>query len=197
MPPGRRDAKDYQAFRSKLAAPNAADADFDTALVLDEGSLRRLTSGTIDAGVNGITVLGVAGEAHKLVDVERQRVLEIVMDVNAGRVLIIVGTSREGTEATIATCLEAEVVGAAGFMIVPPTFVQPGRDSPCTISASPRLRTCRLSCRITPWSTVSRCRHGPWRIWCRRSQRSRRSSSKTCRPLSGRRRPWPCSWAEM
>jgi len=93
---------------------------------LDEASLRRLVDATIGMGVDGITVLGVAGEAHKLLDAERQRVLEIVMEVNAGRVPIIVGTSREGTEATIAACREAAASGAAGFMIAPPTFVQPG-----------------------------------------------------------------------
>lgn len=93
---------------------------------LDEASLRRLTEATVGMGVDGITILGVAGEAHKLLDAERQRLIEIVMEVNAGRLPIIFGTSREGTEATIASCREAEAAGAAGFMIAPPTFVQPG-----------------------------------------------------------------------
>lgn len=93
---------------------------------LDEESLWRLTGAVSESGVDGITILGVAGEAHRLVESERQRVIEIVMEVNAGRLPIIVGTSREGTVATIAACHEAEAVGAAGFMIAPPTFVQPG-----------------------------------------------------------------------
>lgn len=93
---------------------------------LDEASLERLTGAIIDSGVDGITVLGVAGEAHKLLPAERQRVTEIVMTVNAGRVPIIIGTSMDGTDATIAACREAAAMGAAGFMIAPPTFVQPG-----------------------------------------------------------------------
>ena len=93
---------------------------------LDEASLRRLTEATLGMGVDGITILGVAGEAHKLLDDERRRLIEIVMQVNAGCLPIIFGASREGTEATIAACLEAEAAGAAGFMIAPPTFVQPG-----------------------------------------------------------------------
>jgi 4-hydroxy-tetrahydrodipicolinate synthase len=93
---------------------------------LDEKSLKRLTGAIIEMGVDGITILGVAGEAHKLLNPERRRVIEIVMAVNAGRVPIIVGTSMDGTEATIAACQEAESMGAAGFMIAPPTFVQPG-----------------------------------------------------------------------
>lgn len=93
---------------------------------LDESSLERLTGAIIDSGVDGITILGVAGEAHKLLHSERQRVTEIVMAVNAGRVPIIVGTSMDGTDATIAACREAAAMGAAGFMIAPPAFVQPG-----------------------------------------------------------------------
>lgn len=93
---------------------------------LDEASLRRLTEATIGMGVDGITILGVAGEAQKLLDAERRRVIEIVMEVNAGRVPIIIGTSRDGTDATVAACREAQALGAAGVMVAPPTFLQPG-----------------------------------------------------------------------
>ena len=103
-----------------LSTPFHADGS------LDEPSLRRLTDATIRAGVDGVTILGVAGEAHKLVEDERRRVLRVVLEVNAGRVPIVVGTSREGTEATIAASREARAAGASGLMIAPPTFVQPG-----------------------------------------------------------------------
>jgi len=93
---------------------------------LDEASLRRLTEATIGMGVDGITVLGVAGEAQKLLPEERRRLTEIVMEVAAGRVPIIVGTSHDGTEATIAASREAQAAGAAGVMVAPPTFLQPG-----------------------------------------------------------------------
>ena len=93
---------------------------------LDEASLRRLTGATIEMGVDGITVLGVAGEAQKLLDSERRRVLEIVMDVNDGRVPIIVGASQNATDTTIAACREAEEMGASGVMVAPPLYLQPG-----------------------------------------------------------------------
>jgi 4-hydroxy-tetrahydrodipicolinate synthase len=103
-----------------LSTPFRADGS------LDEEGVEHLTSAVIDMGVDGVTILGVAGEAQKLVGDERRRVVDIVMTVNAGRVPIIVGTSSDGTEATIAACQEAAAKGAAGFMIAPPTFVQPG-----------------------------------------------------------------------
>jgi 4-hydroxy-tetrahydrodipicolinate synthase len=93
---------------------------------LDDASLRRLTAATIEAGVDGLTVLGVAGEAHKLDDAERLRVLRTVLEVNDGRLPIIVGTSRESTYTAIAAARTAGEEGASGIMVAPPTFVQPG-----------------------------------------------------------------------
>ena len=93
---------------------------------LDEASLRRLAEATIKMGVDGITVLGFAGEAQKMLDGERRRVLEIVMEVNDGRVPIIVGASQNATDTTIAACKEAEDFGAAGVMVAPPLNLSPG-----------------------------------------------------------------------
>lgn len=93
---------------------------------LDIPSLRRLTDATIGMGVDGITVLGVAGEAHKLREDQRRELIATVMDVSQGRVPIIVGASRDGTSATITAAREARAAGAAGVMIAPPTFLQPG-----------------------------------------------------------------------
>ncbi len=93
---------------------------------LDETSLRRLTDAVIRTGISGITILGVAGEAQKITEPEKRRLTEIVMEVNGGRVPIIVGASRDGTDTTIAACQQAEEAGASGVMIAPPTFSQPG-----------------------------------------------------------------------
>jgi 4-hydroxy-tetrahydrodipicolinate synthase len=93
---------------------------------LDETSVRRLTTATIDAGVDGVTALGVAGEAHELDDTERRRVMKTVLEVNDGRLPIVVGASRESTHATVAAARMAEAAGAFGVMVAPPMFVQPG-----------------------------------------------------------------------
>ncbi len=93
---------------------------------LDETSLRHLTESVIQMGVTGLTILGVAGEAHKLTEPESRRLIDVVMGVNNGRVPIVIGASRDGTDTTIAACKEAERLGAAGVMIAPPTFAQPG-----------------------------------------------------------------------
>jgi len=93
---------------------------------VDGGSLRRLTEGVIAAGVDGITVLGVAGEAQKLSAAERDQVVSIVLEAAGGRLRVFVGASQEGTDTAIAASRAAELAGAAGVMIAPPTFLPPG-----------------------------------------------------------------------
>jgi 4-hydroxy-tetrahydrodipicolinate synthase len=88
--------------------------------------LCRLVQATVEAGVDGITVLGVAGEAQKLTAEERERVQQTVIDEAAGRVPVFVGASQDGTAAAISAARSAAKAGAAGLMVAPPTFLQPG-----------------------------------------------------------------------
>ena len=45
---------------------------------LDVAGLPRLVERALGAGVRGLTILGIAGEAHRLTDEERRRVVETV-----------------------------------------------------------------------------------------------------------------------
>jgi 4-hydroxy-tetrahydrodipicolinate synthase len=94
---------------------------------LDGTSLRRLIEVNIAAGIDGITVLGVAGEAQKLTDDERRAVLKMTIETVAGRVPVIVGISRDGTLPTTEAARTAEEAGASGVMVAPPTFLQAGK----------------------------------------------------------------------
>lgn len=93
---------------------------------LDEASLVRLVDSVVALGVDGLTILGVAGEAHRLSDGERARAVALVMDRVAGRVPVAVGTSTDGTDSAIAASVAAEAAGAAAVMVAPPTFLQAG-----------------------------------------------------------------------
>lgn len=93
---------------------------------LDEASLARLTDAVVQTGVDGVTALGVAGEAHKLTDAERARVLDIVFDTVAGRTNVVVGVSREGTIPAIEAARDASRRGAQAVMLAPPTFLAAG-----------------------------------------------------------------------
>jgi 4-hydroxy-tetrahydrodipicolinate synthase len=97
-----------------LATPFAADGQ------VDEASLRRLVEFQLHKGCYGLTILGVLGEAGKLTVEERQRVMEVVLEVVNGRVPVIVGASHEHLDTCIALTRAAQTAGAAGVMIAPP-----------------------------------------------------------------------------
>jgi 4-hydroxy-tetrahydrodipicolinate synthase len=91
---------------------------------LDEASLRKLTEFTRGTGVNGMTILGVLGEADKLLESERERVTEIVIDTAGPNFPICVGTTHAGTDACIAYSKRAQQQGAKAVMVAPPKLAR-------------------------------------------------------------------------
>jgi 4-hydroxy-tetrahydrodipicolinate synthase len=76
---------------------NILATPFDPDGAPDPAGLRRLTEAVIAAGVDGITILGVAGEAQKLSAGERDQLTHAVLETVAGRVPVFVGASQEAT----------------------------------------------------------------------------------------------------
>jgi 4-hydroxy-tetrahydrodipicolinate synthase len=91
---------------------------------LDEASLRKLTEFTRRTGVNGMTILGVLGEADKLTESERDRVTGIVLDVAGDDFPICVGTTHAGTDGCIAYSRRAQQLGARAVMVAPPKLAR-------------------------------------------------------------------------
>ena len=91
---------------------------------VDEKGIASLSSLYRDAGVHGVTVLGMMGEAHKLSDAERTRVMQGYLRAVEGRVPIIVGCSAPATRVAIERAREAESAGAAAVMVAPPNNVR-------------------------------------------------------------------------
>ncbi len=92
---------------------------------LDEPSLARLIEFVIRTGVSGVTILGVLGEAAKLSESERTRVIDISVQTAAGRVPVVVGTTHAATDGCIAFSREAQAHGAAALMVAPPRLARP------------------------------------------------------------------------
>ena len=91
---------------------------------VDEGGIASLSSLYLDAGVHGVTVLGIMGEAHKLSDAERTGVMRGYLRAVEGRVPVIVGCSAPATRVAIERAREAEEAGAAAVMVAPPNNVR-------------------------------------------------------------------------
>lgn len=98
------------------ATPFAADGGLDTK------SLDRLTDFYAAAGADGLTILGLMGEAPKL---EPEESLAIVRQV-VGRIKVpvIVGVSAPGLAGMRRLARDAMEAGAAGIMIAPPSHLR-------------------------------------------------------------------------
>ena len=93
---------------------------FDARGEVDESSLRRVIDLFVSAGVNGVTALGVTGEVARLDDMERRRVLEIVVEHVNGRIGVVAGTTADGTRTCINYSRDAREIGATAVMVSPP-----------------------------------------------------------------------------
>jgi len=98
-----------------LATPFREDGALDTT------GYPRLIESVLSTGVNGLTILGIAGEAHRLTDEERRRVVETVVKETRGRVPVAVGVSASGTHLATAFARMAREHGADALMVAPPT----------------------------------------------------------------------------
>ena len=87
---------------------------------LDEVSIESLSDFYADAGVHGVTILGIMGEAHKLSDAERQVVTERYVSAIGGRVPVVAGCSAVATKVVVERARAAEDAGAAAVMVAPP-----------------------------------------------------------------------------
>ena len=97
-----------------LATPFREDGALDTA------GLPRLVECALATGITGFTILGIAGEAHRLTDEERRRVVETVVKEVRGRVPVAVGVSASGTHLATAFARMAREHGADALMVAPP-----------------------------------------------------------------------------
>jgi 4-hydroxy-tetrahydrodipicolinate synthase len=86
---------------------------------LDLDSWRRLIGFLLELEVDGLTVLGVLGEANRLTDGERATLLEAAAKRVDGRVPLIAGVSHAGTHAACQLARMAQQHGATALMLAP------------------------------------------------------------------------------
>lgn len=108
---------------------NIVPTPFGASGELDEDSLARLVEFVIGTGVAGVTILGFLGEAAKLSEAERTRVIEISVDTAARRIPVLVGVTHASTDRAVAYSRQAETRGAAGLMVAPPGLSRPNETA--------------------------------------------------------------------
>ena len=96
---------------------------------VDVESLKKVVDLLVGAGVNGVTALGVTGEASRLTERERHLVVDTVIRQVAGRVKVIVGASADGVRTCMEFSREARALGASAVMVSPPRMLKLNTES--------------------------------------------------------------------
>ena len=92
---------------------------------LDLASIPGLVAFVRATGVDGLTILGVLGEAGRLGDAERSRVLNATIEAAAGVIPVCVGISHAATDRAVAYAADAQAAGAHSVMLAPPALARP------------------------------------------------------------------------
>jgi 4-hydroxy-tetrahydrodipicolinate synthase len=95
---------------------------------VDERCVRHMVDHFVDAGVQGLVVLGSNGENPYLTEQEKRELIDITIDQARGRVPVIAGTGCTGTDATIALTRHARDAGAAAALVALPQYFRVGFD---------------------------------------------------------------------
>lgn len=95
---------------------------------LDLHSLERLVDFIVGLGVEGLLVLGVMGEAPKLLPDERREVVETTIQAAGGRCRVIVGATHPSVVGTRTLASAAEAAGAAAVLVAPPKLDRAAGD---------------------------------------------------------------------
>lgn len=104
---------DFRGVYPILATP------FDDDERYDEASMRRMLEFAARIGVQGVTVLGVLGEANRMSDADRDAVVRTAVQTVGARMTVVVGVSHPGTRATIELARAAAGLGAHAVMVAP------------------------------------------------------------------------------
>ncbi len=102
---------------------------------MDTKPFPRLLQAARSAGCRGVVCLGVMGEAHRLTDAERSKVIEAVIE-NSGDLTVTVGISSDSEPVVAERAREAEAAGATAVMASPARLAKPNPASTFSYYAS-------------------------------------------------------------
>lgn len=95
---------------------------------VDEAAFTGLLERQISAGVHGVVPMGTTGESASLHLDEHKRVVELCVQVAAGRIRVIAGAGSSATDKAIELARHAKTVGADGALIVTPYYNRPSQE---------------------------------------------------------------------
>jgi 4-hydroxy-tetrahydrodipicolinate synthase len=95
---------------------------------VDEKAFAAFVDWQIKEGTHGVVPVGTTGESPTLSHSEHRRVVEIAIEVAAGRVPVIAGAGSNSTEEAIALTRHAKEAGADAALVVTPYYNKPTQE---------------------------------------------------------------------
>ncbi|MDO9589118.1 MAG: 4-hydroxy-tetrahydrodipicolinate synthase [Brevundimonas sp.] len=95
---------------------------------VDEAAFTQLLERQIAAGIHGVVPMGTTGESASLHPDEHKRVVELCVQVAAGRIRVIAGAGASATDKAIELVRHAKTVGADGALVVTPYYNRPSQE---------------------------------------------------------------------
>jgi 4-hydroxy-tetrahydrodipicolinate synthase len=95
---------------------------------LDLGALRKLIDWHIDAGTDGIVVVGTTGESPTVDVDEHCLLIKTTVEQVAGRIAVIAGTGANSTREAIELTKNAKDLGADACLLVAPYYNKPTQE---------------------------------------------------------------------
>jgi 4-hydroxy-tetrahydrodipicolinate synthase len=95
---------------------------------VDEKAFAELLERQIAGGVHGVVPVGTTGETSTLSHDEHKRVVELCVEIAAGRVRVIAGAGSNSTAEAIELAAHGKAVGADGALAVTPYYNRPSQE---------------------------------------------------------------------
>src|SRR3954447_4759453 len=95
---------------------------------IDEAALEKLIKAQIRGGVDGIVPVGTTGESPTLDYEEHVQMIELAVEMAAGKVKVLAGTGGNSTSEAIYLTKAAEEAGADGSLQVAPYYNKPTQE---------------------------------------------------------------------
>ena len=102
---------------------------FDEGGEVDLEAIEAVVERFVEAGVDGISVLGSNGEFSHITLPERKRFAEAAAGIVAGRVPLLVGVGATGTREAVELARHAQETGADGVLVVTPFYWKVGEEA--------------------------------------------------------------------
>ena len=119
-----RQLPERSRFRGSMTA---LVTPFDAAGGIDEAAFRAFVDWQVEEGTKGLIPVGTTGESPTLSHAEHKRVVEICVEQNDGRAVVIAGAGSNNTAEAVDLAQHAESAGADAVLVVTPYYNKPNQ----------------------------------------------------------------------